>query len=352
MPSWNVHRAVAMNVFGISREIADKVNRIVDTEDVHDLGRRLPPKPRLIEWILNWEKAEEKKLRRTKALLKAKRIMNASRDYAYAFFLHHALDLLAPRLLAAKATKVPLEKCGKNILKAVCYDLEIFLQQIIGLDFQNFIQEFESKFNNIIHNPCLLKWIENTSLHIEEKRRTLTIRKYLNPYVQRALKRIISETTHGDEARSEGETIILKSRDYYEVIKLLSKIMKDIYKQEKTYIIKRNFGILMSKVARFSAWHSKLLDYVLLTPVPQTRISEMLFRITKRKSAGLGRYALNICKRFEDYNKRYEAIVKKVRNFEKTYLLHYGIELPQKCVEKYTEDFIEGYKIVSNAIPL
>jgi len=124
MPSWSVHTAVASGIFGISQEVADEVNRIIDEEDVHEIGRRMPREPRLAERILMPEEADRKFARRQEALRRIRILMSRGGEWIEAFWLHHTLALLAPRLTAAYIVNVDPERYEANLLEGVKVDMQ------------------------------------------------------------------------------------------------------------------------------------------------------------------------------------------------------------------------------------
>ena len=119
LPSWPVHAAVSKRVFGISEAVSKEINELVDNEDVHDLGRRMPQEPRLSEKFLEPEWAVERLSRLARVEMELRSILSRGPDYADAFYLHHALDLLAPRLVAVHVTDMPLKECAYNVYKAI-----------------------------------------------------------------------------------------------------------------------------------------------------------------------------------------------------------------------------------------
>jgi hypothetical protein len=110
LPSWFVHTAVSKRVFGISEAVSKEINELVDNEDVHDLGRRMPQEPRLSEKFLEPEWAVERLSRLARVEMELRSILSRGPDYADAFYLHHALDLLAPRLIAVHITGLRARK--------------------------------------------------------------------------------------------------------------------------------------------------------------------------------------------------------------------------------------------------
>jgi len=59
LPSWDVHAALSRRILGISEAVSKEINKLVDGEDVHDLGRRMPREPKLLEKLLTPELAAE-----------------------------------------------------------------------------------------------------------------------------------------------------------------------------------------------------------------------------------------------------------------------------------------------------
>ena len=340
------------------RKIAEKVNRVIDEEDIHDLGRRMPKEPRLSEWILDPERAMWLDVRGRKARHKIRDILARGPDWVNAFLLHHALDLLSSRLVAVFVTNARLEEHQKDILEAVCSELDFMCRRRDVLlpysKLSAFLQQFRANFNPLIYHQDLTSWISEFVKWRKRVEENEDVRSYLRPLLQR-----LEERKDTRSNRKKSETSITISREKVEVDErlkfkleyevpsdvafaiLASEVMRGVTDKERDYMQ------LMYCVSRFAARWSHLLDYALLTPYPWPLISEELLRITKRKAAGLGRYVLDACETLDD-EKRRVAIIQKVREFERVWLSRYNIAVPQECIEKYTKAFIDGYKTVTS----
>jgi len=107
----------------------------------------------------------------------------------------------------------------------------------------------------------------------------------------------------------------------------------------------------MYRASKFAAYHSHLIYYAILLPLPRVIISGLVLRVAKRRAAGHGREALRICRDFTDDEERRERIIREVRDFERIRLSHRGISLPQRCVSDYADAFIGGYDLVTSLMP-
>ena len=361
MPPWDVHVAIAKDIFGICEKIAEKVNRVIDEEDIHDLGRRMPKEPRLSEWILDPERAMWLDVRGRKARHKIRDILARGPDWVNAFLLHHALDLLSSRLVAVFVTNARLEEHQKDILEAVCSELDFMCRRRDVLlpysKLSAFLQQFRANFNPLIYHQDLTSWISEFVKWRKRVEENEDVRSYLRPLLQRLEKRKDVRSN-----RKKDEMSITISREKVKVGKRLefkfefergvpSEVISAILTSEvmqKVTDRKRDYMQLMYCVSRFAARWSHLLDYALLTPFPRPLIDERLLRVTKKRAAGLGRYVLRICRDFADNEKRRQLIIREVREFERVWLSRYNIVVPQECVEKYAKAFIDGYEIVTS----
>jgi len=345
MPSWYVHNAVAEDVFGISRAIADKVNKIIDGEDIHDLGRRMPNKPRLIELLLSPEMASIRATRRKLASIRIQNLLSSGIAWSNAFWLHHALDILSPRLIAVNITGVNLSEYKENIITAVCSELSSFTYKL-GLE--DFLSRFKSQFDSIVNHPDLINWIENATKH-RRAEDAVNIQDYLFLYIRRILQRrkrkARSSTTTTDKKAKAGSIFKIDfSGNQQSYIEAISTALRGLYDEKREYMR------LMYIVSLYAAKRSHLLDYALLTPYPWEVINETVLRVTKRRAAGIGRCALRACEDLKDDAERRTIIVGEVRRFERVWLLRYKIRIPQECIERYADSFIAGYKIVTSFI--
>jgi hypothetical protein len=328
MPCWSLHRALAVEFFGISGEIADSINRMVDVTDIHDLGRRMPKEPRIAEQIFDPEEACRRIVMREKMRLKMRVLLSRGPEWSKAFLLHHALDLLALRLIAANLTGVPLEAYEKNLLEGVCTDLRPLFREFP--DLKRFLPEFRLKFGSIASHQKLARWTGMAAerMRAEESKDAGT---YLQPYFERALQRM---------AKKEGGGMIALPSPW--VPSAMSEALREAQSKMREYM-----GLIY-RVSFFAARRSRLLYYALLLPFPLNLISEIVLRVTRRRAAGLGREALSICQTFEDRAQCREAIIKAVHKWTEEWLPRYNVKLPQECAEEYADFFMAGYGAVSS----
>jgi len=377
MPSWSVHTAIASDIFGISREVAEKVNRIVDEEDLHDLGRRMPREPRLAKRILRPEEADRKIVRRREARRRIHALMSRGDEWTEAFWLHHALDFLAPRLIAACIVNVDPERYEVNLLEGVKVDMQPLQRKdpVLFRGLGAFLERFHSRFSEVLRHPGL-RWWARTATDCAEASWHLSISDYLKPYMQRVLKRMANEQKKGEAKEEEGESVFMfsfeKSRreptvmmrgmdettamslaykssfDESAVAAVMSVIMREAKKAGDR---KENFMRLMYRVSKFAAHRSHLIYYTWLLPFPREILSELVLRVTKSRAARLGREALRICRDFTDDEERRQRIIREVHDFERIWLSRRGISLPQRCVSDYADTFIGGYNLVTSLMP-
>ncbi len=314
MPSWPVHVTVAKDVFGIGEVVAEKINRVIDVRDVHDLGRKMPKEPTFSEKFFDLEAASKRVLRLTKAQAMVRSILLRD-EHANAFFLHHTLDLLAPRLIAANITNTPIERCADNVCEAVCMELELVSRKV-PYKLSNFSQAFKSMLNQVISHPSLASWVNEASDRRLTLERSVNIQDHLTHHAQQILRKL------GDQAAA-------------------SEVVRSKY-------IAWAYGYLMTLVSRFATRYSHLIDYALLTPFTWEIISERFIRTTKKKAAGLGRDILRICEYAESMEEMHSRIIRAIDFYTENWLRRYGVEPPQSCKAKYADLFISGYKIVEN----
>ncbi|MCD6535786.1 MAG: hypothetical protein J7K49_01970 [Thaumarchaeota archaeon] len=382
MPSWSVHIAVASDVFGISREVADEVNRIVDKEDFHDLGRRMPREPRLAERILMPEEAYRKIARMREAHRRIYALMSRGGEWTEAFWLHHALDFLAPRLTAAYIVNVDPERYEANLLEGVKEEMWPLHRRdpILFRSLNAFLETFRSRFGEVLRHPGMRGWARATADYMEAFWHDQSISDYFKPYMHRFLERIANEKDKerinitlkvpsvtiriGKEGDIEEESqsrkgssakeFILRSTLHGEsdMAAVMSVVMKRAMEDYRSLLAyETNFMQLMYRTSKFAAYHSHLIYYAMLLPLPRVIISELVLRVTIRRAAGLGREALGICRDITDGEERRQRIIRKVRDFERTWLSRRGISLPPRCVSDYADTFIGGYDLVTSLIP-
>jgi len=393
VPSWSVHTAVASDIFGISREVADEVNRIIDKEDFHDLGRRMPGEPRLVDWILRREEAGRKIARRAEAIRRMSGLLSRGGEWTEAFWLHHALDFLAPRITAAYIVNVDPERYEANLLEGVKAEMWPLQRKdpVLFRSLNAFLETFRSRFSEVLRHPGLRGWARATADRIESFWHGLSISEYLKPYMQRVLKRMANEQKKGEAKEEEGESVFMfsfeKSRreptvvmrgmdettamslaykssfDESAVAAVMSTVMKKAREDFRSSLVyETNFMQFMYRVSKFAAHRSHLIYYTWLLPFPREIISERLLRVTKRRAAGLGREALRICRDFTDDEERRQRIIREVHDFERIWLSrrgvferictsHPGISLPERCIQNYADSFIKGYETVKRHFP-
>jgi hypothetical protein len=326
LPSWDVHTALSKRVFGVSETVSKEINRLVDGEDIHDLGRRLPGEPRLLEKFLDPELAAERLSRLKRAEMRIQLMLSKSAD---AFYLHHALDLLAPRLIAVRATDLPLKEHAHNICEAVCNELDLAFG---GDKFASFLKEFRARFDQIVGDKDLTSWVEEAYRRRLDFESSTSIESYLADHAKEILRK--------PGSKDFLHITISPATGYGELITIMSSIMSGWKSPEWTY------SFFMNLVSRFSSRKSHLIDYALITPFTWNIISEEFIRVTKRRAAGLGRDALRAC---EDSRSREEAclmIVEHAKSYAGIYLKRYGADPPQSCLEEYANLFITGYGAV------
>ena len=382
MPSWLVHTTIACDLFGISREVADEVNKIVDGEDFHDIGRRMPREPGLAERILRPEEAYRKFARRTEAIRRMSGILFRGGEWAETFWLHHALDFLAPRLTAAYIINVDPERYEANLLEGVKAEMWSLHRKdpILFRSLNAFLETFRSRFGEVLRHPSLREWARATADYVEAFWHDQSISDYLNPHMRRLLERMASRKgkervnidlkvpnmairigKEGDmEEKSQSrkgssvKEFILRSTLHGEsdVAAVMSVVMKRAMEDYRSLLVyETNFMQLMYRTSKFAAYHSHLIYYAMLLPLPRVIISEYFLRVTKKRAAGLGREALRICRDFTDDEERRQRIIREVRDFERIWFSRRGISLPQRCVSDYADTFIGGYNLVTSLMP-
>jgi GNAT superfamily N-acetyltransferase len=130
--------------------------------------------------LFDLEVASKRVLRLTRAQAMVRSILSRD-EYANVFFLHHTLDLLAPRLIAANITNTPIERCADNVCETVCMELELVSRKA-PYKLSNFSQAFKSMFNRVISHPSLASWVNEASDRRLTLERSVNIQDYLTHY--------------------------------------------------------------------------------------------------------------------------------------------------------------------------
>ncbi len=328
MPSWDVHEAVSRDVFGISEDVAHRINKIVDAGSAHDVGRKMPREPTLLSRFRDPEGAEAQMRRLYDAQRKVRGIALCGSEWARAFWLHHILDFLSYRLIAAYTVGANLEKYGNNILKGVSSEFDSSRLDPLRCNgyIKTSLEEFKAKFNDVVSHPRLRGWAMGAA---DERRKVwsaMSAQSYLDPYIQHFLKK----GNVGDMANPE--------------------YLADPFDMRKAIAAEKGFMDLMYRVSYYAAARSFLIDYALLLPYPWELISEVTLRVTKNRSAFLGRHALEVCDIFEGYEERRTRIIGEVHDYERIYLLRHGVSPPQQCAAEYAASFISGYETVTSRV--
>jgi hypothetical protein len=326
LPSWDVHAALSRRILGISEAVSKEINKLVDGEDVHDLGRRMPREPKLLEKLLTPELAAECAARLARAETRLYSILSWGPDYADAFYFHHALDLLAPRLVAIRMTGSPLKEFADNIYRAVCQELRVAFKAGRGRGLASFLERFGSSFIKVIDDLSLTSWVD------EAYRRRLSldsvgIEAYLAGHAQRIHQ----------EGGAEHPLCTILPPELAEELALATRAERD-------------YGSLMALVSRFSFRKSHLMDYTFMTPLTWSLISEEFVRVTKRRAAGLGRRALRACEDSSSGDEARSWIVKEAESYVKLWLERYGVRPPRSSLEEYAELFATGYEVVTSKL--
>ena len=337
-----MHTAISKRVFGINEAVCEEVNRLVDEEDVHDLGRRMPEGPRPFEEFLYPDVASERLMRVKRAWKALLSMTSKSVEHAYAFYLHHALDLLAPRLVAIRATGLPLERVADNIRKAVCGELSVMGNRLGGPPkLGDFLEDFESRFAQVVSDPDLALWADGAYERRLEFERAVSFEDYLAQRVRKALpKRTAQE-------QDEEAVFQLSCRaSYEEVAAIMHKAMKEVKSEEWAYYYS------MSLVSLLSFRRSRLADYAFLTPWPWDVISEEFVKTARKRYSSLGRLALDACERSAQSSHAWSKdeaisrIVGEAKEKVEIWLGRYGVAPPQNCFEDYARLFVTGFEIV------
>jgi hypothetical protein len=337
-----VHTAISKRVFGISEAVCEEVNRLVDKKDVHDLGRRMPKGPRPFEKFLYPDVASERLMQVKRAWKALLSVTSKSVEHAYAFYLHHALDLLAPRLIAIRATGLPLERVADNIRKAVCGELWVVGNRLgRPPKLTDFFEDFKSRFAQVVDDPDLASWADGAYERRLEFERAVGFEDHL---VQRVRKALPKRTA---QEQDEEAVFQLSCRaSYEEVAAIMHKAMKGVKSEDWAYYYS------MGLVSLLSFWRSRLADYAILTAWPRDVISEIFVKTTRKRYSSLGRLALDACERSAQSShvwSKDEAISRIVEEAEKKaehWLGYYGVVPPQNCFEDYARLFVTGFEIV------
>jgi len=340
LPSWRVHTAISKRVFGISAAVCEEVNRLVDEDDVHDLGRRMPEGPRPFEEFLYLDVASERLMRAKRAWKALYSVTFKSVEHAYAFYLHHALDLLAPRLIAIRATGLPLEGVADNIREAVCGELSAMGNKLGGPPkLRDFLEDFKSRFAQVVGDPDLALWADGAYERRLEFERAMGFEDYLVQRVRKALRKRTAQ-----EQDEEAVFQLSCRASYGEVAAIMHRAMKGVKSEEWAYYYS------MSLVSLLSFRRSRLADYAFLTPWPWDVISEEFVKTGEYLS--LGRLALDACERSAQSShvwSKDEAISRIVEEAKKKAehrLGRYGVTSPQNRFEDYARLFVTGFEIV------
>lgn len=336
MPSWEVHKAVA-HVFGLR---CSDVDELIDTV-MHDVGRRLPREPRLIEKLYD-PKALDKYMRK---ITKVNEIISqVAKDdkKAKCFWLHHILDLLAPRIIALETTGLPAEKFKDNILKALKAEIEFMLNNMKGKIIimpkleeasKHMVSQLSPKIIDILEHPVVKKWGSQTA-YVRKEYFNKSIRELIKPpHAKRTKRNHISIDT-------------IKIKNYEDGIKVLSWAGKEVITNPRYH-----YGRLMYRVSYIASVRSHLYDLALLSSLPPAVMGPLfLLPVTKRDYLSLGRRALEHCEEIPWIDDRRKAIIGEVVKFWKNVLKRDGIPLYKGCAETYADTFIEGYEYVKTIL--
>lgn len=365
MPSWEVHEAIAMDTFGLR---CSDVDRLIDTM-IHDVGRRFPREPKLIEKLYNYRIIYEY----IKEITKAKKILyQVSKDNrkAKCFWIHHILDLLAPRFIALETLKIPPDKYADNLVKSVIYEVRVVWNNISEKGFllpsytryhfsdakvidssrlenalEYVLSQLSFKIIDIIKHPVVRKW----SSHIAWMREMYfnkSIRELIKPpNIEKNKKMNRPESARDTPDKKNKGKIVIRIRNYDDSIKALSKVSKGVISNPKYH-----YGRLMYRVSYIASIRSHLYDLALLSPLSSAIIGSFLLPVSKRNYSSLGRNALNHCEEIPRIEDQRKAIIDEVIKFWKTYLEKEGIPLPQGCAETYADTFLEGCKYVKTIL--
>jgi len=335
----------------------------------------MPREPRLAERILSPEEADRKIARRREALRRIRTLMSRGGEWIEAFWLHHALDFLAPRLTAAYIVNVDPERYEANLLEGVKVDMQPLQRKnpVLFRGLGAFLDRFHSRFSKVLRHPGLRWWARAAADYVEAFWHDLSISDYLKPYIRNVLERMASEQKKDEAKKEKGKSVFMvsfeKSRKEPTVVMqgmdemmAMSLAYKSSFNESDVAAVmsmvvrgvrdkKRDFMRLMYRVSSFAAHSSHLIYYTWLLPLPLEIISELVLRVTKRRAAGLGREALGICRDIMDGEERRRRIIQEVRDFERIWLSRRGISLPQRCVSDYADAFIGGYNLVTSLMP-
>jgi len=181
MPSWDAHVAVSRNIFGISEDIVEDINETIDKGMVHDLGRRMPGRPKVSSWLLDPDAAEEQVRKLRKAQEVVQDAVSRGPEWVRAFWLHHALDLLSCRLVAAYIVNADLKRHGENILKGVLAEFEPLPRDYkVRGGLESFKEEFRANFWKVLENPELKNWAAERAKETKEEWSAMDVQSYLS----------------------------------------------------------------------------------------------------------------------------------------------------------------------------
>lgn len=324
-------------MFYIPLESAEYVNELVDRMYVHDLGRILPSIGIYIqdldERYLTVKQKEKKGLVKD---LKEAFTKVSRKDFADAFFLHHAVDLLSLRISSALLIGERLDYRISDMTEGVCldlngiqYDVKKFCERRhlgIGPSFSKSLdEEIRSKLPQIIKFPELLEWIEDK---IVQKRRKLDDMDYIKGLFENEFEKIVGKSYSWSESMKK----VYKVSGLNEVVEEVAEANRKRYE----------FGSIKGYVSKLALYSSRIIDYFFVTKLSSEMIKEELF--SKRSS--LSSWAVDHLIDFPD--QAYTFIERDLRKLEKAWLQKYGLKLPEENIRKYYEVLKMGFNLVQN----
>ncbi|AEM38491.1 hypothetical protein Pyrfu_0622 [Pyrolobus fumarii 1A] len=286
MPSWDMHVKIA-KMLGLDPLTAREVNVDVDAGPLHDIGRRLP-RVRLGGWSIHRRLVEEKQLSHLKSIASKIERNPAYRD---AFVLHHVIDVLADlevssNLLSQQGVSVDLgiirERVRAELLALGKLVESGHVERIIDLVFAHLDavrSAMKPWVSNVVKERMDYAQLDD-KVYIERVLRNLsmTYNKWINN-LAKGFARAIAEVL-GAEIRWKNLTETEDASEF------------ERGKPDCKYLISN----LFFRLHRRALLTSLYFDMLYICFKFNTEIfNETVLRITKRRAAEMGRYAIRAC---------------------------------------------------------
>lgn len=350
MPDWATHERIAARLLGAPRETARRVDMDIDAGPLHDIGRKYP-KRRLGGWSLQKELLEKEQLRHLR-LVREK--LEEDEVYRKLFILHHTIDVLADievsrRLLEEKGAKVPLRLVVLKLRGELLPSLERV--GISSREVERIIKIVTSRLGLVLSDNGFNKWVEEL---VELRRRQANQR----PLV---VMRKVFEKSIRSSAKWQDNLVL---GVYKSLARLHGVGITDLETPIRIGRMTVRFstdggggvscdylvGRLIFWAHRYSFLASNLFDIFYLTYMMPVELFYTFFlRTTKRRAAGLGRRAVEACKRYRGV-KEVAKVVEEYRSILGDNINYINARVLEEAIESYSRLLCESLSVAERLL--